>query len=167
MNLRRAVCVAAIALPIAAVPAAAQFQPPPTQQQAPPCLKKFVALRDDAAKKAAAIQAAGERKPKPSAQVACRLFNNFIAAESKLLKYASDNSVWCGIPDQVVQQIKQAHAKTSATRTKICRVAAAGPPQPRGPSLSDALGATVPDANNIKPGHGTFDTLTGTPLGNR
>lgn len=175
MILRRAISVAAIALPIAGTPAVAQFQSPPAaqarpapvQQPEPPCLKTFIALRNEAAKKAAAIQAASQRKQKPTARVVCTLFNGFIAAEGKLLKYAVANSTWCGIPDKIVKEIKAAHAKSSATRTKICRIAAAGPPRPSGPSLSDALGTNLPTADNIKPGHGTFDTLTGTALGNK
>lgn len=172
MTLRRVICIAAIALPIAGTPAIAQFQAAPMseaapQQQPPPCLKKFIALRDETAKKAEAIQTAGNRKQKPSAQDACKLFNSFIAAEDKLIKYATENSVWCGIPDEVVQQMKEAHVKSSAVRTKVCRVAAAGPPQPRGPSLSEALGANVPTTDNVKTGLGTFDTLIGSPLGDR
>ncbi len=165
MNLRRAAFVAAFAsmLPAAAVPAAAQFQPAPQGQQEPPCIKEFLRLRGDVEKKAAAIRTASEKKVPP--QVACKLFNTFSAAEAKMLKYASDNNVWCGIPAQIISGMKQAHAKTSEMRTKICRVAAAGPPRPPGPSLSDALSGTVPDSSNIKTGHGTFDTLTGTPLG--
>jgi len=165
MNLRRAAFIAAFAsaLPIAAtLPAVAQFQPVP-QREPPPCLKEFLRLRGDAEKKAAAIKAASERKVPP--QVACKLFTTFSAAETKMLKYATANSVWCGIPAQVITGMKQAHGKTTAMRTRICRMAAAGPPRPAGPSLSDALGGTVPDASNIKTGHGTFDTLTGSPLG--
>jgi hypothetical protein len=167
MNLRRAYWLAAFALPLAASPAAAQFQAAPGGRQPPPCIQKFMALRDDASKKAAAIEAAGKRKQKPSVQVACKLFTNFVTAEGKLLKYVADNSVWCGIPQQVMQQIKTSHAKSTATRARICKIAAAGPPQPRGPSLSDALGTAVPDASNIRSGHGTFDTLTGSPIGSQ
>jgi hypothetical protein len=97
---------------------------------------------------------------------ACRLFTVFTAAEAKMLKYAVDNATWCGIPPQVIDSIKQGHARSSQLRTKICRVAAA-PPRPTGPSLSDALGGPIPDSNNIKTGRGTFDTLTGTPLGSK
>jgi hypothetical protein len=100
-----------------------------------------------------------------SPQVACKLFNSFSAAEGKLLKYAAANSAWCGIPEDIVTTLKQAHGRTDEIRTRICKIAAAGPPRPAGPSLSDALGGTVPDSSNIKTGHGTFDTLTGTPLG--
>jgi hypothetical protein len=168
MTLRRAVHVAACALSVvAAMPAAAQFQPfqaPPQQQQEPPCLKEFLKLRGDAEQKAGAIKAASDRKAPPA--VACKLFRSFVAAESKMLKYASEHAAWCGIPDQIVDGIKKAHVRSTQLRNKICQVAAA-PPRPPGPSLSDALGSRPPSSANIKSGHGTFDTLTGTPLGER
>lgn len=164
MNLRRAVCIAACMFAITAGPAAAQFQPLPQPQQEPPCLKEFGKLRDEAQKRASAIRAAGDRKA--TAKEACALFNAFSAAEMKMLKYASDNAVWCGIPPQVLSNIKQGHAKTAEMRSKVCQAAAA-PMQQTAPSLSDALAAPVPDSNNIRTGRGTFDTLTGTPLGNK
>jgi len=141
-----------------------QFQPAPPQQQEPPCMAEFVKLREDAAGKARKIEAATKQKVRPSAQTACRLFNTFAAAEVKLIKYAEKNKDWCGIPDEFIKQMKEAHARTDETRDRICQVAAA-PPRPAGPSLSEALGATAPTPDNIKTGHGTFDTLTGTPLG--
>ena len=58
---------------------------------------------------------------------------------------------------------KEAVAKVSEIRTKVCQAASA--PAARAPSLSDALTNPIPDSNNIKTGRGTFDTLTGTPLG--
>ena len=162
MNLRQALSIAACLMPFGVVPAAAQF--PPAPQQAPPCVQEFGKLRDDAGKKAAEIRAANTRKvPAPEA---CKLFNAFSAAEEKMVKYAEANSVWCGIPPQIVTQIKQQHAKTTEIRTRICQAAAA-PPRPVGPTLSDTLGAPITDSKNIKTGRGTFDTLTGTPLGNR
>ena len=160
MNLRRALCIAAILLPAAAGPAAAQF--PPAQQ--PPCMNDFAKLRDDAAKKAGAIRTANERKVSP--KVACHLFTVFSVAEAKLIKYAEANATWCGIPPGIIKTMKQAHSRTGEIRTKVCRVAAM-PQRPPGPSLSDTLSAPIPDANNIKTGRGTFDTLTGSPLGAR
>lgn len=153
--------------------------PPPQQQQAPAgtspwdgggqqqaqqaCFEKFGALRDDAQKKAGAIQAASKNKADP--KTACGLFNSFSAAEAKLVKYAADNVRQCGIPPQVIASLKEQHQKTVGIQTRVCQ-AAANPPRPAGPSLSDVLGGTaVPDANNIRTGRGTYDTLTGTPLG--
>ena len=162
MNLRRALSIAVCLMPFGIAPAAAQF--PPAPQQAPPCVQEFSRLRDDAAKKAAAIRAASARKA--SAPEACKLFNTFSAAEEKMVKYAEANSVWCGIPPQIIAQIKQQHTKTAEIRTRVCQAAAA-PPRPAGPTLSDSLGAPITDSKNIKTGRGTFDTLTGTPLGSR
>ena len=83
-----------------------------------------------------------------------------------MVKYAVENAAWCGIPAQAVEQMKAGHAKAEEMRVKICRVAAA-PPAPRGPTLSDALNPGIPSSSNIKTGQGTYDTLTGSPLGGR
>jgi hypothetical protein len=165
MKLRRALSIAVCMVPFAAGHALAQFQPVPTPQQEPPCVQNFIKLRDDAQKKAAAIKVAGERKA--DAKEACGLFNAFSAAEVKMIKYATENGTWCGIPPEVVTNLKAGHARTSVMQTRVCKIAAA-PIQSSAPSLSDALGGgIVPDANNIKSGRGggTYDTLSGTPLG--
>lgn len=162
MTLRRASAVAACLLPVVGATAAAQFQQPPQQQQPPPCVTNFFKLRDDATQKAEAIKAASNRHASPAE--ACKLFNVFSAAEEKMIKYAVDNTTWCGIPPQVVEGLKKSHARTIEIRAKVCRAAAA-PPRPAGPSLSDAFSAPITDSSNIRTGRGTFDTLTGNPLG--
>ena len=159
MRLRRALPVMCV-VALFAGSAQAQFGPAAPQQE-PPCIKDFGKLREEAEKKAMAIRAAGERKATP--KEACQLFNALVAAQSKMLKYATDNATWCGIPNQVVSDLKGGITKTSEIRTRVCQAAAA-PPRPTGPSLSDALSGPVPDSNNIKTGRGTFDTLTGNPL---
>jgi len=143
-----------------------QAAPSPWSQprQEPPCIQEFGKLRDDAQKRANAIRAASERKATP--KEACGLFNAFSAAEVKLIKYVTDNAATCGIPPDILGSLKKGHAKTSEFRTKVCQ-AAARPAQPAAPSLSDALTAPVADSKNIRTGGGTFDTLSGTPLGNR
>jgi hypothetical protein len=161
---RRTLFIAACIGSFTAGQAAAQMQPTPQQeQQAPPCVQEFIKLRTDTEKKAIAIRNASARKASP--KEACGLFNTYSAAEEKMLKYAADNTVWCGIPQQVVEQIKASHVRTAEIRTKVCNAAAQAPMAPRGPSLSDALGSPVPDSNNIKTGRGTFDTLSGSALG--
>jgi hypothetical protein len=122
----------------------------------------FMALRNDAETKAQAVTAAQQRKAPLSE--ACKLLTAFAAAEEKMVKYAKENAGWCGIPPQVVQQISLGHARSKETRARVCQ-AAANPPRPPGPSLSEALGSGIPNANNIKTGRGTFDTLTGSPIG--
>jgi hypothetical protein len=184
MNLHRALFVAAVVLlPAAAAPVLAQgvqvrpsppganpfdqapaanpFERPP--QQEPSCIKEFVALRDKAEKSAGEVMAAQKRKvPLPEA---CKLLGAFAVAQEKMLAYAKKNQAGCGIPQQIIQQISQGHDNVAKARTKVCAMAAQ-PQRPAGPSLSDALSAPIPDSSNIKTGRGTFDTLTGTPLGN-
>lgn len=138
-------------------------QPQQPQQEVPACAKEFFKLRDETEKNGNAIQEAGKRKVPPP--VACRLFNAFVSAEAKMIKYATAKAAECGIPAQAITQMKQSHAKSTEIRTRVCRVAEAGPPRPQAPSLSDALNTPVPDSANIKTGRGTYDTLTGTPLG--
>jgi hypothetical protein len=179
MNLRRALFIAAIVLlPATAAPAAAQMQPapnpfdrPPTanpfdqpaQRQEPPCLRDFVKLRDDTERHGQAVMAAQKAKvPLPEA---CKLLTAFAVSQDKMLAYAKKNQTACGIPPEIVQQITKGHANVAQARTKVCAMAAQ-PQRPAGPSLSDALGAPIPDSSNIKSGRGTYDTLTGTPLGN-
>jgi hypothetical protein len=194
MTLRRAIFITVCLLPLAVGPTAAQAPWPqqpgaapapwpqqqsqpqqPLQQQTvspwsqqpqePPCIQNFFKLRDDAQKKAQAIQQASKRKATPVE--ACRLFNNFFAAEAKMIKYAQEIQTSCHIPPEVIKNLNQSHAKTADIRTKVCE-AAARPQVPAGPSLSEALGSSaIPDANNIKTGRGTFDTLTGSPLGGK
>ena len=163
MSLRRALFIAACTLPAAVGPAAAQFVPPQPQQEPPPCIQEFMKLRADAEKKAHAIRTASEKKVAP--KEACGLFNVFSAAEAKMVKYAGDKGVWCGIPNEIVAQLKASHVKTEEIRAKVCE--AANAPRPRAPTLSDSLVAPVPDAGNIKPGKGTYDTLTGPALGTK
>ncbi|HLA20021.1 MAG TPA: hypothetical protein VJZ74_01050 [Pseudolabrys sp.] len=143
-----------------------QAAPSPWSQprQEPPCIQEFGKLRDAASKRADAIRAASARKASP--KEACALFNSFSAAELKMLKYATDNAASCGIPPEVLTNMKKGHAQTTDIRGKVCQ-AAARPQGPTGPSLSDALTAPVADSKNIRSGGGTFDTLSGTPLGNR
>jgi hypothetical protein len=163
----------AIALGGLASPAAAQIlQPAPSagfgappaqqQQQEPPCFKDFSKLRTVTETRAKAVKEAGDRHAPP--QEACKLFNSFIAAEAKMIKYIEDNGTWCGIPPQVLTQMKEGHTKASAVRTRVCQLAARGPARPTAPTFSDALGTQVPDASNTKTGRGTYDSLTGSPL---
>jgi hypothetical protein len=162
MSLRWVLLTAACLLSCAAGTAVAQFQPPAAPQgEPPPCVKEFLSLRNDAAQKASAIRAASARHA--PANEACALFNAFSTAETKMIKYAEDNAVWCGIPPQVLDGIRKEHVRTTEIRTTVCQ-AAASPARSAAPTLSDALGTPIPDSNNIKTGRGTYDTLTGTPL---
>jgi hypothetical protein len=126
----------------------------------PAVCETFPAIRQATEKDAMAIRTAGERKA--TREEVCPLFKIFATSEAKMVKFLTTNQATCGVPPDVVKQVKTNHAKTIQIRNQVC---AAGPAAgPRAPALSDALsGPLLPDANT-KPGRGTFDTLTGSPL---
>lgn len=132
------------------------------------CVREFQPLRDETEKRGKAIKAASDRKA--SAQEACGLIKNFSAAELKLMKYVSANSARCGIPPQILDQMKQGRATTDKLLAQVCNAAKqqqAGPAAPAGPSLSEALGSVaLPEANTSprRSGGTTFDTLSGNVL---
>jgi hypothetical protein len=121
-------------------------------------------MRDETQKHGSALQAAGQKKSGP--EEICKLFKVFLASEAKMVKGLEQNSTTCGVPPEVLKNVKSSHAKASEMGKRVCDAAAQGP-RPAGPSLSDALGSTptVPDTNSSKKGGGgTFDTLQGSPL---
>ncbi len=132
-------------------------------QAPPPACQQLLSNRDEVNKHGQALQAAGQKKAPPDEL--CKLFKTFIAVESKMVKGLEENSATCGVPAEVVKQIKAGHTKASQMGKQICDAAAQGPRQ-AGPSLSDALGTTplMPGASATKKGSSTFDTLTGSPL---
>ncbi len=141
--------------------ASAQMPGMPGTQAAPassPC-DNFIPLRDDAAKKGTAIGAAQKRHA--DRQELCKLMTAFATAEAKAAAFLEKNKTWCGVPDQAIASAKETHLKIEHFREAVCAPA----PQPKVPTLSDAMGAPALDtAKNTKTGGGTFDTLTGNPL---
>ncbi|HSV22449.1 MAG TPA: hypothetical protein VLJ17_05405 [Xanthobacteraceae bacterium] len=125
----------------------------------PPCFAEFAKLREEVQKKGLAAKAAGQRKV--AREEMCKHISAYSAAELKWVKYTEANVASCGIPVQVVNQMKEVHGHTEQTKEKICAAGpAAGPP-----SLSDALGTTrLPTQEAAKAGSGTLDTLTGSAI---
>jgi hypothetical protein len=130
------------------------------------CMKNFMPLREEAEKRGKLIKAASDRHAPPDE--ACKLITSFGTAETKMLKYVETHMTQCGIPPQVLDQLKNGHKNGEAMQQKICAVAqqvASQPKGPAGPSLSEVLGSStaLPEANNTKKGS-TFDTLNGNVL---
>jgi hypothetical protein len=141
----------------------AQFPAPPGG--APPgnvqC-NDFVNLTAEAQKRSALVSAAMKAKP-PDRKELCTLMTSFVAAETNVVKFLVNNKTWCGVPDQVITVSKANHEKSMKFRTLACSEEG---PRPKAPSLSDAIKTPSLDtAKNTKTGRGTFDTLTGNPLG--
>jgi hypothetical protein len=57
----------------------------------------------------------------------CKLFKNFLAAESKFIKSLEDNTRTCGVPPDAIKQAKEGHSKASAIGKQVCDAAAQGP----------------------------------------
>jgi hypothetical protein len=130
------------------------------------CMKSFMPLREEAEKRGKLIKAASDRHAPPDE--ACKLISNFGTAETKMLKYVETHLTQCGIPPQVLDQLKAGHKNSENMQQKICAVAqqaAQAPKGPAGPSLSEVLGSStaLPEANNTRKGS-TFDTLNGNVL---
>jgi hypothetical protein len=129
------------------------------------CMKGFVPLREEAEKRGKLIKAASDRHAPPDE--ACKLIRNFAASEIKMIKYVEGNSAKCGIPPQIADQLKSGHQNTEKMQNQVCNVAQqAANQRPAGPSLSDVLGtsAALPEAQTVKKGGSTFDTLNGNVL---
>ena len=142
----------------------AQFPPPPGSGTAPPggiqC-SDFAKLTAEAQKRSSLVTAA--MKAKVDRKELCTLMTNFVAAETSVVKFLETNKVWCGVPDDAITVSKANHEKSMKFRTMACSEEG---PRPKAPSLSDAIKAPSVDTDkNTKTGRGTFDTLTGNPLG--
>jgi hypothetical protein len=133
------------------------------QLQAPPGVQcnDFTNLTSEAQKRSTLVAAA--MKAKADRKQLCTLMTSFVAAETNVVKFLQDNKVWCGVPDEVLTASKANHEKSIKFRTLACSEEG---PRPKAPSLSDAIKTPSLDtAKNTKTGRGTFDTLTGNPLG--
>jgi hypothetical protein len=120
----------------------------------PPCMAEFAKLREEVEKKGKAAKAASERKV--GREEMCKYIGTYAEAEARWVKYTETNVQGCGIPLQIVNQLKQVHTNTEQTKQKICMAA-----QAAGPSLSDALDTSRVGPSNATTGNGTLDTLTG------
>ena len=121
------------------------------------CLQ-FPPIRDQAEKDGTAIKAASDRKA--AREEVCALFTRFVGSESKMVKFLETHRTTCGVPPDAIKHVRGQHARSQQIRKQVCSTG----PAAAGPSLSDALsGPALPD-EVPKPGRGTFDTLTGSPL---
>ncbi len=130
-------------------------------------MEEFAKLQAETDKRAKATKAAGQRKA-PREEM-CKQLQAFESALGKWAKYVKDNASACGIPSNVVDQLKTGHSNIASNAKQVCDGGAlGGGPKAAAPTLSDALGTTympTPETNRPTPATGTLNTLTGTPLG--
>ena len=86
-------------------------------------IQKLMKRRDaEVARMNAMVQAAHGKKLDP--QVFCSQSGGLGAAENALIAYMTKNKDWCSIPDDALDGLKSAHAKSAGFTAKACTVAA-------------------------------------------
>src|SRR5829696_3848026 len=70
------------------------------------------------------LQALGKNKKAMDPKSACSLFGNLVSNGTSAVKWLEANKDWCQIPDAVVENIKQDHARAVDLRGKACKAAA-------------------------------------------
>lgn len=129
-----------------------------------PCMAEFTKLRGNVESAGKVAKAVNDRKG--SREEFCKAFTSLHNAQSKWVKYASDNAKGCGIPPDVITQLKAGATNLGKMKTNVCSGGAAAGGAPAAPSLSEALGtATMPTTDDApRRRGGTLDTLTGAPI---
>jgi len=130
-----------------------------------PCMTEFTKLRTGVENAGKVAKAINDRKG--TREEFCKAITNLHGAQVKWVKYTSDHAKNCGIPPDVVTQLKAGATNLNKMKTNICSGGAAGGGAPPAPSLSEALGtATMPTTSDDAPRRrgGTLDTLTGAPI---
>lgn len=136
----------------------------PQSQEMPPCVSKFMSLKDEREKRMSVTQATMGKKP--SATEACQVLTRLYQSEVSMQKYVEQQTGACPFPPNLLDNIKQSMSRTDVYRKQAC-TAANAPKQQRGPSepsLSDAFSQPTYGKNNTKTGSGTLDSLYGNPL---
>lgn len=139
---------------------------PAQSEQLPPCLKDFIPLREEVEKRFEVVKTTMAKKP--TAAEACTILTRFTQAETALITFLDKNSSTCPFPPGLADNIKATHVKSDSFKKQACTAAAQQQQRvarPAQPTLSDAFGSPAPNAANTRSGGGTFDTLSGSPLG--
>jgi hypothetical protein len=82
------------------------------------CMEKFAPLRRDAEKRAQAIKAASDRKAPP--KEACGLITSYVQAEAELVNYVTTKQTACGIPAEILKQLKANQASSRQLMKAVC-----------------------------------------------
>jgi hypothetical protein len=106
----------------------------------PPACQRLLATKDQVLKHSQAVQTATRRKAPP--EEICKLFNAFLAAETRMVKDLEERRATCGISRALVAQVKAVHGRTAAMGKQLCDVATQWPAA-RDPECFDTLWARL------------------------
>jgi hypothetical protein len=161
--------------PVAAPPMMGMPQQTPAQrpQGDPndnPCVVEFSKMRGEVEKKGQVAKTVSERKG--SREEMCSAVSGIHQAQANWVKWTVAHSSQCGIPPDIIKQLRLGADNLNKMRKGIC--SGGGPPGGAAavmapPSLSEALGTaglppTAANDNAPKKRGGVLDNLTGTPI---
>ena|ERR1700722_16876162 len=97
------------------------FPARPGQTERDACMNEFVPLRREAEERGKLVKVASERRA--SAEEACKLIEDFGAAEMKMIEYVEAHIAKCWIPPRILVQLKNARKNTEGMQKKVCEIA--------------------------------------------
>ncbi len=117
-----------------------------------PACQQVLALRDETQKSVAAIRAfadkaSAEHKPIDPVE-SCKLFETFLASDSKYIQGMQTDAQTCGISPTIITQAQEKHITTIEISKQVCAAAQhlrpIGPARPADP-IRDTLDGLRPD----------------------
>jgi hypothetical protein len=93
------------------------------QQSCGEDIKRLTEKRQAELNRVNAMVAAAKGKPMDPS-VFCKQSGGLNSVENALIAYMEKNKDWCGVPDEVISNLKANHAKSVAFSAKACAVAA-------------------------------------------
>jgi hypothetical protein len=98
---------------------------PAARAQESSCQADFQRLTQKRMAQIGALNKLGKSgKGKMDPVAACPITRNLAAVEGEMLGYMTKNKEWCAIPDSVIENFKQARAKSQNFASQACGVAA-------------------------------------------
>jgi hypothetical protein len=135
---------------------------PNAAQQA--CIQDFGRLKNDVEAKGRLAKAVNDRKG--SREELCSAITGIHTAQSAWVKWAQDSANKCGLPKEVIGQLKLGQTNLAKMKTNVCSAGPAAVAQT--PKLSEALGTdklpSSSSATTEKKRGGVLDTMTGTAI---
>jgi hypothetical protein len=116
----------------------------PAQAQSPTCQAGFQGVM--APRQALLERINGFRTKRPTAQQACSTLTQLVSAEVRMIKWMTENKDWCSIPDETIDQAKQANGQAARARGQTCTAASRQAQGQAAAARQRAQGADAPPA---------------------
>ena len=127
-------------------------------------MTEFGKFRDNVEKAGKVAKAVNDHKG--TREEFCKAITHLHGAQVRWVKYTADHAKNCGIPRDVLTQLKAGAAHLAKLKTNICNGGGAVAGAPPTPSLAEALGTASMPVTDDAPRRrgGTLDTLTGATI---